>query len=142
MELAGRSHTANGSFELHGQVPQNHMTGETADLSEFALFKRYEWVIFRDNKVPYPNEKLTLERYLGPSTNIGTAMTLKILKENGRIVSRTTVHHLTDELLNIPTHKYSRVEFDKAVEPIMGDSVAKSDFSIDVAYDLNEEERH
>ena len=86
----------NGSFELNGQVPQTHMTRETVDLSEFSEFTWYEWVMFRDNEVPYPNEKLTLGRYLGPSTDIGPAMTAKILKENGRIVSRTTVHHLTD----------------------------------------------
>ena len=51
-------------------------------------------------------------------------MTAKVLKDNRRIVSRTTIHHLTDELLNSPTHKASRVEFYKAIEAIMGDSVA------------------
>ena len=65
-------------------------------------------------------------------------MTAKILKENGRIVSRTTIHHLTDELLNSPTHKASHIEFDKTIEAIMEDSVAPADFPIDVAYDLNE----
>ena len=65
-------------------------------------------------------------------------MTAKILKENGRIVSRTTVHHLADELLNSSTHKASRVEFDKAIKDIMGDSVTPADLPIDVAYDLNE----
>ena len=94
--------------------------------------------MFRDNAITYPNYKLTLGRYLGPSTDIRLAMMAKILKDNGRIVSRTTVHHLTDKLLNSPTHKSSRVEFDKAIEAIMGDSVAPTDFPIDVAYDLNE----
>ena len=93
--------------------------------------------MFTDNEVPYPNDKLTLGKYLGPSTNIGPFMTGKILKEDGQIVSRTTVHHLTDELLNSPTHKDSRVEFYKAIEAIMGDSVAPADFPIDVAYELN-----
>ena len=65
-------------------------------------------------------------------------MTAKILKENRRIVSRTTVHHLTDELLNTPTHKASRVEFEKAIEVIMGDSFAPAEFPIDVAYEINE----
>ena len=128
----------NGSFELNGEVPQTHMTRETADFLEFAEFEWYEWVMFREKKVPYPNEKLTLGRYLGQSTNIGPTMTAKILKKNGWIVSRTTVHHITDELLNSPTHKVSRVEFDKAIEAIMGDSVAPKDFPTDVAFDLNE----
>ena len=55
-----------------------------------------------------------------------------------RIVSRTTVHHLTDELLNSLTHKTSRFGFDKAIEAIMVDSVAPADLPIDVPYDLNE----
>ena len=66
------------------------MTRETADFSEFSELEWYEWVMFRNNKVPHPNDKLTLGRYLGPSTDIGTSMTAKILKDNGRIVSRTT----------------------------------------------------
>ena len=101
-------------------------------MSEFAELEWYEWVIFRDNKVPYPNDKLTLGRYLGPSTDIVSAMTAKILKENRRIVSRTTVRHLTGGILNSPTHKASRVEFDKAIEAIMGDIFAPSDLPIDV----------
>ena len=71
--------------------------------------------MFRDNEVSYPNNKLTLGRYLGTSTDIRPAMTAKILKENGRIFSINRVHHLTDELLNSPTNKASRVEFDKAI---------------------------
>ena len=138
LESAVRSHIVNGSFELNGEVPQTHMTGETADLSEFPEFESYEWVMFRDNKVPYPNGRLTLGRYFGPSTNIWPAMTAKILKENGHIVSRTTVHHLTDELLDSTTHKASRIEFDKATEAIMGDIVVPADFPINAAYDLNE----
>ena len=38
LESAVRSHNVNGNFELNGQVPQTHMTGETADLSGFAEF--------------------------------------------------------------------------------------------------------
>ena len=48
------------------------------------------------------------------------------------------VHHLTDELLNRPKHKASRVEFDEAIEAIMGDIVAPANFTIDVAYNLKE----
>ena len=36
LESSVRSHTVNGRFELNGQVSQTHMTGETADFSEFA----------------------------------------------------------------------------------------------------------
>ena len=79
LESAVRPHTLNGSFELNGQVPKTHMNRKTADFLEFADFEWYEWLMFRDNEVSYPNEKLTLGRYLGPSTEIGPAMTAKIL---------------------------------------------------------------
>ena len=46
-ELSFRSHTVNGIFELNGEVPQTHMTGGTEDLSEFAEFEWYDWVMFR-----------------------------------------------------------------------------------------------
>ena len=49
LESAVRSHTANRSFELNREVPQTHMTRETADLPEFAEFEWYEWVMFREN---------------------------------------------------------------------------------------------
>ena len=69
---------------------------ETADISKFAEFGWYDWIKFRDTNVPYPDDKLVLGRYLGPSTDIGPAMTAKILKQNGQYVHRTTFRGLTE----------------------------------------------
>ena len=73
------------------------LSGKTADISEFAEFGWYDWVKFRDTNVPYPEDKLVLGRYLGPSTDIGPAMTAKILKRNGQTVHRTTLRALTED---------------------------------------------
>ena len=86
-----RSHTAHNIFSLKGQVPETVVSGETADISPFAIFKWYEWVMFRDTSVPFPEDKMILGRDLGPTIDIGPAMTRKILKDNGRVVYRTTV---------------------------------------------------
>ena len=86
-----RSHTAHDIFSLNGQVPGTIVSGETADISPFALFKWYEWVMFRDTSVPFPDDQMVLGRDLGPAIDIGPAMTHKILKETGHIVYRSTV---------------------------------------------------
>jgi hypothetical protein len=86
-----RSHTALDIFSLNGQVPETIVSGETADISPFALFKWYEWVMYRDTSIPFPETPLVLGRDLGPAIDIGPAMTRKILKANGQIVYRSTV---------------------------------------------------
>ena len=82
LELQGyiTSNTAANHFGLNGETPETMLSGETADISKFAEYGWYDWVKFRDTNVPYPEDKLVLGRYLGPSTDIGPAMTAKILK--------------------------------------------------------------
>jgi hypothetical protein len=54
----------------------------TADISQICKFAWYDWVMLRDtvNTIAFPNDKLTLGRYLGPATDIGLALMAKILK--------------------------------------------------------------
>ena len=59
---------------------------ETADISPFALFKWYEWVMFQDTAVTYPDDAMVLGRDLGPAIDIGPAITRKILKAIGIVV--------------------------------------------------------
>ena len=70
-----RSHTALDIFSLNGQVPETIVSGETADISPFALFKWYEWVMYHDMSIPFPKMPLVLGRNLGPAIDIGPAMT-------------------------------------------------------------------
>jgi hypothetical protein len=50
--------------------------------------------MFRDTSLSYPDTPLVLGRDLGPAIDIGPAMTRKILKENGKVVYRSTVRSL------------------------------------------------
>ena len=86
-----RSSTAHDIFTLRGEVPETIVSGETADISPFVSFKWYEWVMFRDTSVSFPEDELVLGRDLGPAIDIGPAMTRKILKANGQVVFRSTV---------------------------------------------------
>ena len=79
-----RSFTAHDIYKLNGQVPETVVSGETADISPLAQFKWYEWVLFRDTSVTYPDTPMVLDRDLGPAIDIGPAMTRKILNTDYR----------------------------------------------------------
>jgi hypothetical protein len=61
-------------------------------------------VMFRDNLPTFPDNKLILGRYLGPATDVGSALTAKILKLNGQTVCMLTLRHLTDKETHCPIH--------------------------------------
>ncbi len=67
LEAYVRSYTSNDIYMTAGQVPETIMTGNTADISYIAEFGWYNWVMFHDNKPPYPDDKLILGHYLGPA---------------------------------------------------------------------------
>jgi hypothetical protein len=106
---------------------------------EFAEHAFYDWVKFRDTTVAFPGSKLVLGRYLGPSTNIGPAMTAKILKKTGHVVHRSTFRALTDDELQDPTEIESRAEFDNDIDRIFGDVSLAEAFGVDfTAKDVQE----
>jgi hypothetical protein len=123
-----KSHTAGYTFGLNGETPETMLTGETADISEFAEFGWYDWVKFRDTVVPYPQDKLVLGRYLGPSTDIGPAMTAKILKANGQYVHRSTLRGLTDDEVQNPDELKLRNLFDEEITQRLGPKATQDDF--------------
>ena len=58
-----RSLTAHDIYEtyrLNGQVlvlvPEAVVSGDTANISQFALFGWFEWVMFRDTAMTYPDD--------------------------------------------------------------------------------------
>jgi hypothetical protein len=77
-----RSHTTNDIYATGREVPETIMKGGTADISQICKFAWYDWVMFHDtiNTIAFPNKKMTLGRYLGPATDVGLALTAKILK--------------------------------------------------------------
>jgi len=126
-----RSHTAHNSFALDGETPETRMTGQTADISNLCEYSWYDWVMFRDGEQTYPNEKMRLGRYLGPATDVGSAMTQKILVDTGEVWCRTTVRSLTDSELTNPAHIASRVSFDLKIEQRLGPNATVDDFEAD-----------
>jgi hypothetical protein len=84
--------------------------------------------MFRDNLPTFPDNKLILGRYLGPATDVGSALTAKILKLNGQTVCRLTLQHLTDEETHCPIHLETRRVFDETVASHLGPNATDQDF--------------
>ncbi len=95
--------------------------------------------MFRDNIPTFPDDKLILGCYLGPTIDVGSALTAKILKTNGQFVCRSTMRHLTDEERNCLVHVETRKTFDAGITEALGPSATISDFP---AEDLTPEYDH
>ncbi len=71
---------------------------------------------------------MILEQYLGPATDVGSALTAKILKLNGQTVCRSTLRHLTSKEIHCPIHlKMCRV-FDETIASYLGPNVTDQYF--------------
>jgi hypothetical protein len=125
------SNTYNGHSSLKGETPETVMSGEAADISEFAEHAFYDWIKFQDTTVAFSGRKLVLGRYLGPSTNIGPAMTTKILKQTGHVIHRSTFRALTGNEMQDPAETQSRAEFDSDIDRIFGDVSLAEAFGVD-----------
>ena len=113
LEALIRSNTALDIYELRGQVPETVMSGETSDILPFVELEWYQWVMFCNTGVSYPHDREVLGRYLlGPSIDVGPAMTAQILKSNGWVVHRSTYRALTKDEWEEPHQVQKRAEFD------------------------------
>jgi hypothetical protein len=84
--------------------------------------------MFRDNLPAFPDIKLTLGQYLGPATDVGSALTAKILKSNGQTACRSTLRHLTDEEIRCPIHLKTRRVFNETIASHLGPNPTDQDF--------------
>ena len=68
--------------------------------------------MFRDGPhVAYPDDNLVLGQYLGPTLDVGPDMCAKILKNNGKVLPRSTLRILTCEDVDSTLHKEQRLQF-------------------------------
>jgi hypothetical protein len=84
--------------------------------------------MFWDNVPTYPDDKMTLGRYLGPATDTGSALTSKILKANGQFVCRTTVQPLNADELQSSVHQQERRNFNQSILTHHGPAATADDF--------------
>jgi hypothetical protein len=77
----------------NGRTGHEEVTGETPDISEYVDFDFYDWVWYWE--APDKDNSPKKGRWLGPSHRIGAAMCYYILVQNGEVVSRSSVQHMT-----------------------------------------------
>ena len=77
---------------MDGRSPEECLTSETPDISEFLHFNFYGWCKFHDTP-SFPGDKEIYGHWLGPADNVGQAMCYWILKENGKVMSHSTAAH-------------------------------------------------
>jgi hypothetical protein len=135
------SHTANDTYATGGEVPGTIIKGGTADISQVCKFAWYDWVMFHDtvNTIAFPDKRLTLGRYLGPATDVGLALTAKILKQNGQYFCRSTLRHLTPEETLCTAQIAARLHFDNMITKRIGRKSVPGDFPVE---DLTPEYEH
>ena len=66
------------------------MSGENSDINQFCELEWFQWVMFRDETAPFPDDALKSGSYVGPSIDVCLAMTTKILTKNGQVLHRST----------------------------------------------------
>jgi len=128
LEAYVRSNTAHDIYILQGEVPETVMLGETSDISQFCEFALYDWIMFRDQPVAFPDANPVLGRYLGPAIDVGPALTAKILKANGEVVYPWTYRALTVAEQTYVAHVLRHVEFDHNIQDKFGPETSPDDF--------------
>jgi hypothetical protein len=100
------------------------MTGQTADISHVCEVPWYAWVLFHESRTQFPEVKLVLGQYLGP-TDPGVVLTMsaKILKANGEVVRRNTFCLLRTEEFDTEENKRMRNEYDASVAIPLGQAL-------------------
>jgi hypothetical protein len=128
------SHTTNDIYAMGGEVPETIMKGGTADITQICKFACYDWVMFPDivDTIAFFDDKLTLCRYLEPATDIGLALTAKILKQSGQYVCRSTLRHLTPDETLCMVQIAAQLHFDNMVTKHIGRKSIPGDFPMEV----------
>ena len=94
-----RNLTATASVSMKGRTPFEVTLGYSPDISEYTVFKWYEYVWFWNPEDP---QKQMLGRWLGVADHIGNGLTYKVININAEVVSRSTVIKLSQEDLDSP----------------------------------------
>jgi hypothetical protein len=110
-----RCRTALGLYALKGRTPDELVTGETPDISEWIECSFYEPVWFHTADL-FPGQRRNLGRWMGVSRNVGQTMCYWVLARSGEVTARSTVQHLTADELQSPDVKAQLDDFDSNVK--------------------------
>jgi hypothetical protein len=85
-------------YKLKREVPEKIMMGKTTDILFICDLEWYSWVYYNESIIQFPEVKVVIRRYLGPTgPEVGSVTTVKILKYNGEVLRRNTFRHIRRE---------------------------------------------
>jgi hypothetical protein len=90
-----QNRTANSSSGLMGRCPLEQITGEAINIFECLDFGFYDCVWFWEND---GLGKTKLGRWLGVCHRVGILMSFWVVTSTGKVLSRTTVQRVTENL--------------------------------------------
>jgi hypothetical protein len=123
-----RSLTAHNSIVLRSQTPEERVSGQTPDISEYAHYAWYEWIWYC-NEASFPDQDLCLGKWIGVASKVGQAMMYWVLTPKGTIIARSSVARLSDLERRDPMVIKDQENFMKSLsdlknyEPVIQDSI-------------------
>ena len=127
MQFLVRSHTALDIYELQGQVPETVMKGRPADISRICQYGWFDWVEYLDSS-HFEEGVWVLGRYLGPSLDTGTMITVKVIASNGQVFPRSTVRPVSEENMKDPVYLEKMKDFMSSLHDSVGAPAQPGDF--------------
>ena len=109
-EVMSLTHSTAGS--INGVIPLEQVTGETPDISEYLDFRFYDKVWYKDNS---GLGELLPGRWLGVSSQTGRLICYHVLTKTAIMISRSTVHRVTNLERQYKSIKYTFRKFDDEV---------------------------
>jgi hypothetical protein len=98
------------------------LTGETPDISEWSDFTFFDIVWYHVASNDTTTETRRLGRWLGISHRVGSDLCYWILTESGKVISSTTVQHVTTTDASNPSINRTIIAFDQAVNTRLDDT--------------------
>ena len=108
---------ATGLFDLGGRTPYEHVMQYTPDISEYVVFRWYQWAYYWDDT----SKEKRICRFLGIASNVGQSMCFWILLSNGEYLARSTVIPIPDEDLNSKTIQEQMSTYTNNLHSAIGD---------------------
>ena len=109
-----------GHFEQEGECGATIIFGETADISHLVEFSFYDWIWFISPKESHL-DRMMLGRWLGPSLDVGEALTYAILTPTAEVIHRSSVIPLSTEEKNSEEIKLLKKKYMETLERKLGD---------------------
>jgi hypothetical protein len=106
-----------------GRTGYEELTGNTPDIAEWLDFEFYDlvWCYYKtDGDIGEPVQRLA--RWLGISHRVGSDMSYWVLTNSGKVISSTTVQHVTQENMDEAATKLKVETFNQEVNTRLDDT--------------------